>query len=310
MVCPRRAAAPPAVAPRRSLRPGVPRDTSLSSSAARDICVTAASACRPRSTVLHAFLTAPDVGNGRRALYFSRLPEHHARVIVALDGPAGSGKSTTARRVADRLGWLYLDTGAMYRAVGLAFGDQSLPFTDAAAAALLPGLTIGLVPDTDGVRVSLGGEDVTARIRTPEAAEAASHVSALGPVRTAMVAQQRAVAHAHEATGRGVVVEGRDIGTVVFPEAAVKFFLVADLEARARRRLDDLAAASARTGTPVPAFEAVRSEIAARDDRDRSRDLAPLHAAPDAVLLDTTALSVDEQVETVVQAVLAAADPA
>ena len=231
-------------------------------------------------------------------------------MIVALDGPAGSGKSTTARRVADRLGWLYLDTGAMYRAVGLAFGDQSLPFTDAAAAALLPGLTIGLVPDTDGVRVSLGGEDVTARIRTPEAAEAASHVSALGPVRTAMVAQQRAVAHAHEATGRGVVVEGRDIGTVVFPEAAVKFFLVADLDARARRRLDDLAAASARTGTPVPAFEAVRSEIAARDDRDRSRDLAPLHAAPDAVLLDTTALSVDEQVETVVQAVLAAADPA
>ena len=167
-------------------------------------------------------------------------------MIVALDGPAGSGKSTTARRVADRLGWLYLDTGAMYRAVGLAFGDQSLPFTERAAAALVPGLAIGLVPAPDGVHVSLGDQDVTARIRTPEAAEAASRVSALGPVRTAMVAQQRAVAAAHEATGHGVVVEGRDIGTVVFPGAAVKFFLTADLDARARRRLDDLAVLSER----------------------------------------------------------------
>ena len=224
-------------------------------------------------------------------------------MIVALDGPAGSGKSTTARRVADQLGWLYLDTGAMYRAVGLAFGDQSLPFTDSAAAALVPGLAIGLVSAPDGVRVSLGGADVTARIRTPEAAEAASRVSALGPVRDAMVAQQRAVARAHEATGAGVVVEGRDIGTVVFPDAAVKFFLVADLDARARRRLDDLA--PARTGEAVPTFETVRAEIAARDVRDETRAIAPLRAAPDAVLLDTTALSVDEQVETVVQAVRA-----
>ena len=227
-------------------------------------------------------------------------------MIVALDGPAGSGKSTTARRVADRLGWLYLDTGAMYRAVGIAFGDQSLPFTESAAAALVPGLAIGLVPASDGVHVSLGDQDVTARIRTPEAAEAASRVSALAPVRTAMVAQQRAVAAAHEATGAGVVVEGRDIGTVVFPGAAVKFFLIADLDARARRRLDDLAVLSERTGAAVPAFETVRDEMAARDTRDASRDLAPLVAAPDAVVLDTTALSVDEQVETVVRAVHAA----
>ncbi|HEX9952915.1 MAG TPA: (d)CMP kinase [Rubricoccaceae bacterium] len=227
-------------------------------------------------------------------------------MIVALDGPAGSGKSTTARRVADRLGWLYLDTGAMYRAVGLAFGDQSLPFTEDAAAALVPGLAIGLVPAPDGVHVSLGGQDVTARIRTPEAAEAASRVSALAPVRTAMVAQQRAVAAAHRG---GVVVEGRDIGTVVFPDAAVKFFLVADLDARARRRLDDLTVLSERTGAPVPSFETVRDEMAARDARDTSRDLAPLVAAPDAVLLDTTTLTVDEQVETVVQAALAAAAP-
>ena len=253
---------------------------------------------------LPGFLTASKLGKRVRAGYFFGLPEHHPCVIVALDGPAGSGKSTTARRVADRLGWLYLDTGAMYRAVGLAFGDQSLPFTDSAAAALVPGLAIGLVPAPDGVRVSLGGADVTARIRTPEAAEAASHASALGLVRDAMVAQQRAVARAHEATGAGVVVEGRDIGTVVFPDAAVKFFLVADLDARARRRLDDLAAA--RTDEAVPTFETVRAELAARDVRDETRAIAPLRAAPDAVRLDTTALSVDEQVEAVVRAVRAA----
>ena len=227
-------------------------------------------------------------------------------MIVALDGPAGSGKSTTARRVADRLGWLYLDTGAMYRAVGLAFGDESLPFTDDAAAALVPGLAIGLAPAPDGVHVTLNGADVTARIRTPEAAEAASRVSALAPVRTAMVAQQRAVARAHEATGNGVVVEGRDIGTVVFPDAAVKFFLTADIDARARRRLDDLVVLSDRTGAAVPAFETVRAEIAARDARDQSRALAPLVPAPDAVALDTTAMSVDEQVDAVVQAARAA----
>ncbi len=230
-------------------------------------------------------------------------------MIVALDGPAGSGKSTTARRVADRLGWLYLDTGAMYRAVGIAFGDQGLPFTDAAAAAIVPGLAIGLVPAADGVHVSLGDQDVTARIRTPDAAEAASRVSALAPVRSAMVAQQRAVARAHEATGAGVVVEGRDIGTVVFPDAAVKFFLVADLDARARRRLDDLAVVSERTGAAVPAFETVRAEMAARDARDASRDLAPLVAAHDAVRLDTTALTVEEQVDVVVRAVHAATGP-
>ncbi len=227
-------------------------------------------------------------------------------MIVALDGPAGSGKSTTARRVADRLGWLYLDTGAMYRAVGIAFGDQGLPFTEDAAAALVPGLAIGLVPAADGVHVSLGDQDVTARIRTPAAAEAARRVSALAPVRTAMLAQQRAVARAHETTGAGVVVEGRDIGTVVFPDAAVKFFLVADLDARARRRLDDLTVLSERTGAAVPSFETVRDEMAARDARDASRDLAPLVAAPDAIRLDTTALTVDEQVDIVIQAVKAA----
>ena len=238
-----------------------------------------------------------------------RMTARPTSLVIAIDGPSGSGKSSVSMAVAQHLGLAYLDTGAMYRAVGLAFGEQNLPFTDDAARSLIPGLTIGLVPAPDGVHVSLGGADVTARIRTPDAAEAASRVSALGPVRDAMVAQQRAVARAHEATGAGVVVEGRDIGTVVFPDAAVKFFLVADLDARARRRHDDLVVLSERTGAAVPAFETVRSDLADRDARDRSRDLAPLRAAPDAVLLDTTALSVDEQVETVVRAALAAAQP-
>lgn len=232
--------------------------------------------------------------------YTDGLPSSTARVIVAIDGPAGSGKSTTARRVADRLGWLYLDTGAMYRAVGLAFREQGLPFTDDAAAALLPGLDVRLQPGPDRVRVALNGDDVTDRIRTPEAADGASRVSALGSVREAMVALQRRVARDQEAEGGGVVVEGRDIGTVVFPGAEVKFFLVADLEARARRRLADQGAGP--DGAPA-ALNQVRAELAERDRRDQSRALSPLRPAPDAETLDTTGLSIDQQVERVLAAV-------
>ena len=229
-------------------------------------------------------------------------------MIVALDGPAGSGKSTTARRVAERLGWLYLDTGAMYRAVGVAFRDRGLPFTAAAARTLLPALDVRLRPAPDRTVVVLDGADVTDRIRTPQAAEDASRVSALASVREAMVALQRTVAR--ETDAGGVVAEGRDVGTVVFPDADLKFFLVADLDARARRRLADFAAAGADAGgagseADAEAFETVRAEIAARDRRDESRALAPLRPAPDARRLDTTALSVDEQVEHVLAAVRA-----
>jgi len=216
-------------------------------------------------------------------------------VIVAIDGPAGSGKSTTARRVAARLGWLYLDSGAMYRAVGLAFAGAGLPYTDEAAARLMPRTTVDLVPDPAGTRVLLDGADVTDRIRTPEAADAASRVSALGPVRDAMVAAQRRIADRLGADGSGVVVEGRDIGTVVFPGAEVKVFMEADLTARAARRHAELAAHN----PDAPSVEVVTAEIAARDGRDRDRVLAPLRPAADAVALDTTALSVEEQVERV-----------
>ncbi len=220
-------------------------------------------------------------------------------MIVAIDGPAGSGKSTTARRVADRLGWLYLDTGAMYRAVGLAFRERSLPVTDQAAAALVPDLDVRLDPGPAGTRVALDGADVTDRIRTAEAAADASRVSALAPVRAAMVALQRRAARGYQAAHAdgGVVVEGRDIGTVVFPDADVKFFLVADLDARALRRLADGPDAA------PAALETVRADLAARDLRDESRAIAPLRAAPDAVTLDTTALTIDQQVEHVLAAV-------
>ena len=213
-------------------------------------------------------------------------------MIVASDGPAGSGKSTTARAVADRLGWLYLDTGAMYRAVGLAFRANGCSFDEAAAADLVPGLDVRLLPGPDSVRVTLDGDDVTDRIRTPEAALDASRASALGPVREAMVALQRRAADGHD-----VVVEGRDIGTVVFPDAEVKFFLVADLDARASRRL------AQGESDDASAFESVRSDLAERDRRDQSRALSPLKPAPDAVVLDTTGLTIDQQVERVLDAV-------
>ncbi|MEM1054009.1 MAG: (d)CMP kinase [Bacteroidota bacterium] len=223
-------------------------------------------------------------------------------MIVALDGPAGSGKSTTARRVAHELGGLYLDTGAMYRAIGLAFLDHGTPFTEVAAANFVPGLRVELDPKPDAsLAVRLGGKDVTERIRSGPAAQAASRAAALAPVRTAMLHAQRAVAQEWADTGRAVVAEGRDMGSVVFPDAPVKFFLTADLEARAQRRAADLAARGEDADV-----DRVRDEIAQRDRRDADRALAPLRAAPDAVVLDTTALTPDEQVERVVQAVRAA----
>ena len=186
----------------------------------------------------------------------------------------------------------------MYRAVGLAFREQSLPFTDAAAAALVPDLTVDLAPSPDGVRVALNGQDVTHRIRTVQAASDASLASALGPVRDALVALQRRVAD-RQPDGHGVVAEGRDIGTVVFPDADVKFFMVADLDARARRRHDDLL----RIDSDAPPFETVREDLAERDRRDQTRAIAPLKPAPDAVVIDTTEIGPDEQVARVLDAV-------
>lgn len=215
-------------------------------------------------------------------------------MIVALDGPAGSGKSTTARRAAERLGWLYLDTGAMYRAVALgvlrreAAGQGA--FDEPTALAVLAEEPIALQPDGVGTRVLLGREDVTEQIRTPEVSLAASRVSAFPGVREQMVEEQRRVARAQPT---GVVIEGRDIGTVVFPDAELKVFLDADPAERARRRH-----AEQPDGPPV---EQVEAEIRERDARDRSRAVAPLRASDDAVVLDTTPLSPDEQLQALLE---------
>jgi cytidylate kinase len=192
-------------------------------------------------------------------------------MVIAIDGPAGAGKSTVARAAAERLGFTYLDTGAMYRAVALRGGDP-------AAVAREARLELG-------ERITLDGEDVTERIREPWVSEAASRVSSDPAVREALVEQQRRIL----ADGDWVA-EGRDVGTVVAPEAAVKVYLTADPAERARRR-------AAQLGSDP---DVVLREQAMRDERDRNRDVGPLAPAPDAVPVDTTALTFDEVVEQIV----------
>jgi cytidylate kinase len=217
-------------------------------------------------------------------------PSDH--LIIAIDGPAGAGKSTTARRVAQRLGYLYLDTGAMYRAVALKALRQKLDLSAPdALASVADQVQIRLETGGGATRVWLDGVEVTREIRTPEVTEAASRVSTQPRVRAALVRQQRACGAAG-----GVVMEGRDIGTVVFPDAEVKIFLDASLGERTRRRVAELAAQGVET-TP----EAVGRQIEARDARDAQREASPLIRAPDAVLVDTDQLSADQVVERILQ---------
>jgi CMP/dCMP kinase len=202
-------------------------------------------------------------------------------MVVAIDGPAGAGKSTVARAVAQALGFTYLDSGAMYRCVGLVAREQGRE-----PAEVAPALRIEL-----GERVLCDGRDVTEAIRTPAVSEAASQAAADPAVRTAVVAeQQRLVAQGDW------VAEGRDIGTVVAPDAAVKLFLTASPEERARRR-------AAQIGADVAT---VLQEQTIRDERDTTREHSPLTAAPDAVQLDTTGLTQDEVIARVVALVEAA----
>ncbi len=207
------------------------------------------------------------------------------RIIVAIDGPAGAGKSTIARRLSDRLGFLYIDSGAMYRAVGLWALRAGIELSDPQRLGQLAReARIELEPATS--RVLLNGEDVTEAIRTQEVSEAASRVSAIAAVRRAMVEEQRRMA-AHNS----VVMEGRDIGTVVFPDADIKIFLDADPQVRAGRRVLE----SAGKGESMDPGEMAR-QIQTRDQRDRTRVEAPLVQAPDAVYVDSTNLTI-EQVE-------------
>jgi cytidylate kinase len=200
--------------------------------------------------------------------------------VIAIDGPAGAGKSTIARRLADKLGYIYIDTGAMYRAVALWAMREKIDLEDAhRVEQLARAAEIELLPDR---RVRLNREDVSDAIRAADVAVAASRVSAIGAVRAVLVAKQR-----HLAETSNVVMEGRDIGTVVFPQARVKIFLDADPAERVRRRTFEQTDA-----TP----EILAVQIAERDDRDRHRAQSPLVQAPDAVYIDSTGLTA-EQVE-------------
>lgn len=196
---------------------------------------------------------------------------------VAIDGPAGAGKSTVAKAVAKALNAAYLDTGAMYRTMGLYMAEHGHRRPEAIAeAARTPDLRVEF---RDGVqRMFLDGEDVTERIRTPEAAATASKVSAVGAVRERLVDLQREIAR-----GQSVVMDGRDIGTVVLPDADVKIFLCADVETRARRRCLELE----QRGTPKP-FDEVLREMEQRDYNDTHRAAAPLRPADDAIMIDNT----------------------
>ncbi|HEY8417972.1 MAG TPA: (d)CMP kinase [Limnochordales bacterium] len=213
------------------------------------------------------------------------------RLVIAIDGPAGAGKSTVARKVAEALGYLYIDTGAMYRALTLAVLRAGVPVDDpAAVAAVVAGVRVRLEPSPAGNRVFLDGEDVTAAIRTPEVSAAVSQVAAIPEVRRRLVTLQRQLAG-----GGGVVMDGRDIGTVVLPHADLKVFLTADLEERARRRYLELKA----VGHGLD-LEEIRKNLEERDRLDSGRAVSPLRIADDAVIIDTT----DRPVERVVAEVL------
>jgi CMP/dCMP kinase len=210
--------------------------------------------------------------------------------VVAIDGPAGSGKSTTARLAARELGFLHLDTGAMYRAVTLKVIETGTNLADARRLArMLASTTVGLDWKDGSVRVWLDRRDVSRAIREPQVSALVSQVSAIPAVRHKLVAEQRRIAR-----GRNVVCEGRDIGSVVFPDAGLKIFLVCDDRARAERRRIELAGQGRRV-----AQRSVLANLRKRDRIDSGRKMSPLTRTPDAVLVDTTQLSIEEQVAIV-----------
>ncbi len=218
--------------------------------------------------------------------------QRDASIVIAIDGPAGSGKSSTAKRIAESLEILHLDTGAMYRAVTLKCLRLGIPYQDhAAIGAILKETAISFSGAPKTVRVWLDGEEVNVAIRGDEVTRNVSDYCAVPAVRTVLVALQRKIA-----SGQSVVCEGRDIGTVVFPEADLKFYMVASEKERARRRQRDFAA----MGISKNLGE-LEAEIRERDRKDSSRENSPLCKADDAEEIDTTHLSLDEQVAYIIQ---------
>jgi len=216
------------------------------------------------------------------------------RYVVTVDGPAGSGKSTVSRLLARRLSYVYLDTGALYRAIALKISAAGLATADRAGIAALCGETDIALAERDGAtRILLDGRDVTELIRTPEISMLASTVSALPEVRQRLLAVQREAAFAG-----GVVAEGRDMGTVVFPGAEVKFFLTAGAEERARRRWLELRERGHEVG-----LDEVLRDVVLRDRQDSEREIAPLRPSEDGVLVDSTGKSIEDVVEEMFKAV-------
>ena len=216
------------------------------------------------------------------------------KLVIAIDGPSGSGKSTLGKALARRLGYLYIDSGAVYRAVARKALDQAVPLEDTPSLARLARLSsVKLEGDPDHMRVFLDGRDVTSEIRLPDASRASSIIATFPEVREAVVEKLREMSRAG-----GVVMDGRDIGTKVFPDAQVKLFLDASLDVRARRRCEE----DRERGRDV-SVEQVRAELEERDRRDRERTATPLVKAPDAVFLDTSDMPLDRVVDSVLEIV-------
>lgn len=212
------------------------------------------------------------------------------RFAIAVDGPAGSGKSTVAKMVARKLGIIYVDTGAMYRTVALHCIQENIPLEEeAAVVAALYGLNMRIQPDTEGQRIFLNEEDVTAKIRTAEIGKGASVVAAYQKVRERMVELQQEMARE-----QSVIMDGRDIGTVVLPHAEVKIYLDADAGERARRRVGELEAKG-----ETADFEEIKKMIIQRDYNDMHREHSPLKKAEDAISLDSTGMSIEEVLQAI-----------
>ncbi|MBR2869644.1 MAG: (d)CMP kinase [Clostridia bacterium] len=212
-------------------------------------------------------------------------------INVAIDGPGGAGKSTSARAAAKELGFIYVDTGALYRAIGVNALRKNIDTKDVSAvAASLEGISVDLVFENGEQKVLLNGEDVSTEIRTPPASMAASDVSAVPEVRAFLFDLQRDIA-----SRNSCIMDGRDIGTVVLPDAQVKIFLTASAEERAQRRFAELQAKGSSS-----TYQQVLDELIERDYNDSHREIAPLKPAEDSVLLDTTGVSLEEQVEKII----------
>ena len=215
------------------------------------------------------------------------------KIVVAIDGPAGAGKSTIAKLAAEKLGYAYIDTGAMYRSVAWKFLQTGEEFDEAFISELANTMIIEFKPEAKVNRVFVDGTEVTEAIRTPEVTAIVSRVAAIGSVREAMVEQQRRMGEIG-----GVLMDGRDIGTVVFPHAQLKIFLTASVEERARRRYKEMV----EKGQQVELAQ-LQEDIAARDKQDSERAISPLRQAEDALLLDTSDMSIAQVTDKILQLV-------